>query len=306
MIDYKSIPSSTAQQLNDATLFDDEFVFTYTGSIDEKKLYDDINKRLTGLETSLDRNKEELEAINHMTADFCVANDEKEEVLLRVGWLRRLYQVKEEIETVDTKQKTKSLRRLLSPVQTCPMKNQLMTKMDELEQSLPEEDDISSEPSNEQQLMEKAIEEAGDVFINLGKTGRDFVIAGVLEQFRGNANVDTVKESAIAIEQRVKALSDVNDQNEVIASLEQLPLKSFAGLKTDRKVVIANRLIESNKWNGLAAMDRQIAQLDRAITKEEKEKEEAENTVLTEDGKAALTLNINDNADNNSKFIMLD
>lgn len=40
------------------------------GKHDENKLYDDINKRLIGLETSLDMNKDELEATNKMEWSF--------------------------------------------------------------------------------------------------------------------------------------------------------------------------------------------------------------------------------------------
>lgn len=48
------------------------------------------------------------------------------------------------------------------------------------------------------------------------------------------------------------------------------------------------------RWNGLSALHRQVAQLDRFITKEKREKEEDENTVLTEDGKVTFALKVNE------------
>lgn len=292
MIDFTSIPTSTAQQLYENNFFNIKYKFTYTGSIDEKKLYHAISTRLIALETSLDINRAELEAINNMAKEFQTITDEKDEVLLRIDWLHRLYQTKEEIGFVDTKEKAKYLSRLLAHVQTCPLKKQLMVELDLLEQTLPEEKIAVIVPSINEQIMERAIEEIGELFINLGKVGREFVITSVLEKFGDNANVDNVKESAFSIEQRVSVLSKVTDPAELIASLEQLPLQSFVDLNNDRKEEVAKRLFEQNKWNGLAALDRRIIQLVRAISIDDRKQEVAENNIQTKDGNAVLTLNI--------------
>lgn len=296
MINYKFIPASTAQQLSEVSKLNCEFEFTITESIDEKKLFDTINTKLIALETKIEIDIVELNAISKMVEEFRIAIDEKEELHLRIDWLKRLYQAKEEIQAVDNKEKAKRLRKLIISVQTCPLKQQLLSKLDELEQSLNEENAILAEFSREQQLMEKAIKEAGDVFINLGKVGREFVIASVLQQFGERTSMDSVKENAVAIEQRVTMLAELNDPDEMISCLKQLPLSSFNQLKTSIKEEIAKRLIDHNKWNGLSALDRQIVHLEKVINNEERKQEEAKYTIETENGRAAFALNVeNDN-----------
>lgn len=289
MFDINALPSTIAEPLSIARLTLEEVTLTYTENKDEEKLYKELSHRLIELERSLEVNKEELQLISELANSFQTSIDEKEEILLRIDWLNRLYRVKEEVTEIYTNEKAKQLRRLLSPVQTCPLKKQLMEQIDILEKSLPEE---KIPVTQEQQLMERAIEEIGADFINLGKAGRDFVISEVLEQFGDNATMENVKTSTLALEQRVKDLLTVNDPTKLLNQLENLPLKLFSEFKNDRKEAIVNRLMQHKKWNGLAALDRIIVQLNRAITAEQKKKEEMENTILTADGKAALVLDI--------------
>lgn len=51
--------------------------------------------------------------------------------------------------------------------------------------------------------MEKAIEGAGNAFINLGKAGRDAIIANVLKQFDNATTIEAIQERTKALEQRV-------------------------------------------------------------------------------------------------------
>ncbi|MEC2071343.1 hypothetical protein [Alkalihalophilus marmarensis] len=294
MIDLTSTPASQAQQLHKKSLSSSDLQFTYTGCIDETALYDDINRKLIELEKSLEIDNVELETIKVLASEFKVSTEFKEEILMRIDWLERLYKAKEEIGSIDTLEKAKQLRRLISPVQTCPMKQQLMTLIAELEQSLSEAHLVPSEIQSEHRLMEESLEEAGDVFLNLGKVGRESVIADVISRFGENTSIDIITEMAEELEQRVKALSEEENHNELLVELEQLPLKSFAELTKGRKASIVKNLIKQSKWSGLAALDRQIAQLDRSLAKKEHEKNEAENTILTNEGKATTTLNIND------------
>ena len=289
MIDFRLLPSSEAQQLNEFPIMNNEFEFTYIESIDEQKLYIDLNSRLILLERSLDMDKTELDAIDQLAEGFLAAIDEKEEVLLRIDWLRRLYKFNYEIKSIDSKEKAMRLRRLILSVQTCPMKKMLMDEIDSLEQSLPKN---SIEPSKEQILMEKAIEEIGTDFINLGKAGREYVLADVISQYADNADVENMKELTTAIENRVNDLKEINELSKMITHLDQLPLQSFSILEANRKEAIAKRLIETKKWSGLATLDRIISQHNRAITAELKKKQEMEHTILTPDGKFAFTLTI--------------
>ena len=79
------------------------------------------------------------------------------------------------LPTVSTSTEVERLRTMLSPVQTCPLKNELLTALAHLIETLP----VEIEPvtlSAFDQVMELAIEQAGDGFINLGKVGRKNVI----------------------------------------------------------------------------------------------------------------------------------
>ena len=295
MIDFRLLPSSEAQQLNEFPIMNNEFEFTYIESIDEQKLYIDLNSRLILLERSLDMDKTELDAIDQLAEGFLAAIDEKEEVLLRIDWLRRLYKVNVEIKSIDSKEKAMRLRRLILSVQTCPMKKMLMDEIDILEYSLPKN---SIEPSKEQNLMEKAVEEIGTDFINLGKAGREYVLADVTSQYGDKADVRNMKELTTAFENRVNDLKKIDELTEMVTYLDQLPLQLFSILEASIKEAIAIRLIETKKWNGFATLDRIISQYNKAIMAELKKKQEMEHTILTTDGKGAFTITIeNDNLD---------
>lgn len=283
----KSVPYSKAQQLTDISL-SKGYTFTYTAFVEDKKqLYKDINKRLIILETSLNKDNEELESIYSWATELL--NEEREEVFLRLNWLKQLYKIKDEIEFVDTKEKVNQLRRSISTVQTCPMKKQIMSELDELEQLLPEEELTPNDMSTEQLLMEKSIEEAGEVFINLGKSGREFVISNVLKQNGENATIESIRESSFTLENRIKKLIEIDDLKEFIDLLEQLPIRSFSSLNGKVKKNIAKQLIEVKGWNGFASLERRIEQL----AMQGREEKEDENIIKTSIYHAAITLDIN-------------
>lgn len=292
MINFSSLPFSEAELVSEVAVSIEGVRFTFHENQDERKIYNDLNKRLGVLETSLEMDNEELASIHQATDSFKVAIDDKEEVLLRIDWLRRLYEVKEVIQSVDTKEYAERLRTMIASVQTCPMKNELMDELNSLIASIPSEQVGQEQMSLEQELMEKAIEEAGDVFINLGKAGREFVIEGVIKQSVKKATVEDVKENTIALEQRVESLADLKGQEELIHQLESLPIASFSPLSNERKARIAEKLLEMKNWNGLATLERVILQMDRFLTNEEQKQQEAKNTIVTSNGNAALTLDI--------------
>ncbi|MDV2886378.1 hypothetical protein RYX45_14405 [Alkalihalophilus pseudofirmus] len=301
MIDFTFTPSSKAEQLYKKVLNSNDLEITYTSCAYEDALYHNMIRALIDIEKSLEVDNAKLASVKEMFSEFRgTKRDKKEEILQRIDWVQSLYKAKENIESIESLEEAKQFRRIISGVQTCPMKQQLMAKIVELEQSLSQPDLIPTEISSEQRLMAKAGEEAGDVFINLGKVGREFVITDVIRQFGESASLVNVKEIAEGLEQRVKALSEETNKNKLLMKLEQLPLASFVELNKDRKEVIVERLIKQSKWSGLATLDRQITQVDRSIAKEEQEKSEDENTFLTNDGKVAYTLCIDED---DSEFI---
>lgn len=266
MIDFSSLPSSEAELLNEINASTKGVRFTFTGSIDESNLYNDINKRLSILETSLEIDKEELNAIQQENDNFRASIEEKEEVMLRIDWLRRLYEVKEAIQSVETKEHAEQLRTKIASVQTCPMKNELLAKLDSLVKSLPSEQTEQPQLSPEQELMEKAIVEAGDAFINLGRAGREYVINDLLKKLGGDVPVASIQEAVSALEEQVARLAGIDDVEELQTQLETLPLSNYSRLSSERKQTVAEKLIENRQWKGLASLDRLIHQLDAKLS----------------------------------------
>ncbi len=271
MIDISSLPSSKAELLNEINASTKGVRFTYTESVDERNLYSNLNKRLTILETSLEIDKKELNAIQQESDSFRVSIEEKEEVLLRIDWLHRLYEVNEAIQSVDTKETVEQLRRKITSVQTCPLKNELMATLESLAQSLPSEQTEQSQLSPEQELMEKAVEEAGDAFINLGRAGREYVVTKVIEEFGKDVPVASIQEAVTALECQVDSLAEIDDTQALQAQLEALPLSNYSRLSTERKQMVAEQLIENKQWKGLASLDRLIHQLDAKLSAAEEQ-----------------------------------
>lgn len=292
MINYTSLPSSVAELLDEISLPDNYPAFTFTGYIDEKLLFTDINRKLNKLETSTDIDHIELDMVVRLTEQITFAKEEKEEAITRINWLVCLYKAKGEMDEVDTKEKLKKLRSLIAPVQTCPLKNQLLTELDTLEFSLSIEESTTAKQTAFELLMERSFNEAGDEFINLGKTGREHVVTEVLIQEGDLANTTHVQTLAGQLEQRVRTLLVVTDYAEMILKLGQLPLSIFSSLHEAKKERIADALIQEKGWTGLSSLDRKIIQLSNGIDREEREKYQRENIIDLPDGKVAATIDL--------------
>ncbi|WP_400162293.1 hypothetical protein ACAF76_001575 [Brevibacillus sp. TJ4] len=291
MIDTRFLPLTVADTLKESVLFDDPMDITFTGFVDEKSLYSRVNKMLIELEISDDIRLLELETIIRLSKQFPFACEEQDEVLTRIDSLQRLYKAKQELDAADTKKKAKQIRNFIASVPTCPLKKHVLAKLDSLEQMLPEETPVETDavPTKVQLLTNKALEEAGDVFVNLGKYGRNYVISEVLKDFGDKSGVEHITDYAVRIEQQVQYLAEVNDCNEMIARLDQLPLASFHGLESNRKEKVAALLIKNSKWSGLLSLDRTISQLNRKMIEEESTLPDNRFSVELQDGSVAAT-----------------
>lgn len=298
MINYESNNSSTAVGINEIPSLDRTYNYTFTGKANEEHLYNELNARLKKIERATDMNRDELNSILSETEVFQLPKDEKEELNLRFDWLDRLYHVKENIETIKTRNDAEKFRRSLSSVQTCPMKSELMSELTLIEESLPEEDLIFEELSNGELLKNQVFEEGNDAFINLGTAGREYIIKTTINEYGEDADTEKVIGSAIKLEKKASQLTEISDRIELAEHLNQLPLVSYSELIESRKEEVVDRLIEVGKWNGLAHLDRQILHIDRAITKEELEVEsndEKDDYITLSNGiKMAYTIDIGD------------
>lgn len=297
MYTYSMLPARHAEVVIEPLGVDETLKYTSTESMDEDQLYKDLNTRLLTLEIALIIDEESLQLILHDAKGLRFSVGEKEEVLMRIVWLKRLEQVQQNLIDVQTKEEAQKQMGIISSCQTSPLKNQLTTQLVQLIKSLPSKSNETIQISAEDKLMEKAIVEAGDIFINLGKSGRDFVIAEVLQQFGEKSTVEAIQEHTVQLEQRVVSLADVKGRSGLIQQLESLPIKLFSTLSVERKVEIAERLLEVNQWTGLAKLERMTLQWDRFFTNREQNQRETENTIHTSGGQAALTLDIKDVVD---------
>lgn len=265
--------------------------------MDEDQLYKDLNTRLLTLEIAITIDEKSLQLIIQDAKGLRFSVGEKEEVLMRIDWLKRLEQVQENLGDVQTKEEAQKQMRLILSCQTSPLKNQLTIQLDQLIESLPSESNETIQVSAEESLMEKAIEEAGNAFINLGRSGRDFIIVDVIRQFGEKATIEAIIEHTVQLEQCVVSLADVKGKAELIRKLESLPIASFSTMPAERKAEIGERLLEANQWSGLATLERMILHWNRFLTNEEEKQQEVENTIHLSKAEATLTLNTKDVVD---------
>ncbi|MDH4620183.1 hypothetical protein [Brevibacillus sp. AY1] len=291
MIELAYLPSSLGKTLNALEVSDEFKRYTFTGFINERTLFTDIDRKLNKLENSTDFELIDIEELVKLSEQIELASEEKEISLIRIDWLQRLHKAKGELCSADTKEKLKHLRHIIAPVQTCPLKNQLLDEIEFRETAMSEEA-ISKEHDEFKLLMDCAIKELGDVFINLGKSGREYVITEVQKQQEDGANTVHVKDCVERVVQKVHALLNLTDRVKLIAELDQLPIPIFSNLVVGRKERIADTLIQEKGWSGLVSLERRIAQINNDIDREERENYERKNVIVLPEGKVAATIDL--------------
>lgn len=268
MGDFTWLPGSIAVDSIDALLADKKFNYTSMAVSDEMALYNAINVRLIELEKALEIDTAVLQSIIEDTSKMMIQLDEKEELFLRINWLERLLKVEQEIDDVETYDQANELHRYIFNCQTSPLKKQLQDRLEELLATLPQE---VIEKTDAEILMEKAIENAGDDFINLGKAGREHVINDLLEKFGEDVPVASIQEAVSALEHEVNALSEIEDVQGLQDQLETLPLSNYPRLSLERKQIVVEQLIENRQWKGLSSLDRLVRQLDAKLSATEEQ-----------------------------------
>lgn len=144
----------------------------------------------------------------------------------------------------------------------------MQDRLDDLLSTLPKE---VIEKTAKEKLMEFAIEKVGDDFINLGKAGREYVINDLLKKLGEVVPVESIQEAVSTLEHQVSSLAEINDVQELQVQLKTLPLSNYRLLSSERKQMIAEQLIESNQWKGLASLDRLIHQQDAKLSAAEEQ-----------------------------------
>lgn len=252
---------------------------------DEMVLYNDLNNRLMHLEKDLEIDPVVFQRIQEDTSKILFRWDEKEELLLRISWLSRLSAVQKEMADVTTYEQVRRLRFQLASCPTSPLKKQLQESLDELLVAFPQQE---IEKTPEEIVMEFAVENAGDDFINLGKAGRKYVVNELLEKLGSNVPVDAIQEAVAQLEARVNRLIDLEDIETLDEQLRALPLPNYLALSNERAKLVGERLLEDKKWENLFTLHLLILRLDRKLRAEELEKEQNEMMKGIEDGIATV------------------
>lgn len=258
-MDFKSdklaVIAKTKDLVNPSEIVDEPVYFTATEHQDEKELFKTLNGRLAKLEASLAMDQQELESIRQTLAGFRLHFEEQKEIKLRVEWIKRLYEVYgtfESVKAMGAKEINENLWKLRS-VQSCPLKNELIAKLKVLDKELKDDS------------MIMALQEAGEEFKNLGKTGREFILYEVEEE----ASMEVIRKLSMELEVSVRRLKSLKTIEELLHHLEKIPLKSYQNLTFERKRVVAEHLLIHKEWNGLASLDHSIEQIRRQIVEKE-------------------------------------
>lgn len=267
MFNYTILPSSSGsaitEKLTKQLTKQNEFYYTAYEGRDENEIYDLLNKSLTKLETAITLHEEDLVAIETAVQDIVMSIELKEEVLLRIDWMKRLYEAQQGLSTISTVNEAQQLRSLIASVQTCPLKGRLSDELTEIIAASPNESK-QVEKDTFDQLMEHAINQAGEEFINLGLAGREQIVEELLTKDGPKASIESIQEATANLEQKVTKLHGITHFEDMKRKLEDLPLPSFTQLAEERKDLVASKLIEGSTWQGLASLDRMIHQLNRA------------------------------------------
>ncbi|PID21743.1 hypothetical protein CSV61_08565 [Sporosarcina sp. P3] len=262
MFNYTALPGSSGYGFSDEQDQMKGIYYTALEGRDERKVYNELNERLTLIETVTTLHEADLAAIEEDASAIIVSIELKEEIQLRIEWMKRLYEVQYSLSFPNTLSDLERLRSLIVPVQTCPLKVVLVAELENRIASLPVETKQIKESALDE-LMEQAIEQAGEEFINLGAAGRAHVVEKLLVDRGALVSIDMVQQASVSLERQVTELHDSLNIEDFRMKLEALPLPVFTHLSEEQKDIVASKLQDSNVWQGLASLNRMIDQLDR-------------------------------------------
>lgn len=254
---------------------------------DEQKLYKDLSQQLIQLETSLDYSLKEVIEIEAMAKQMMIAIDDKQELLMRCGWLVTMAEVKQEMDQIVSLEEIQTARSKVSRVQTCPLKKQLMEQLDQKEAQL---EPVETVLSTKDALVEAIFETGNTTFINLGTAGREYVLDEILAN--GKGTIDEAIANAESLEASVQAAKQSNSVAELSQALEALPLKHFEIIPTEHKEEVLQNLLDNANWKGLFQLDLQIKNTATQVNRKYAPVQEGPMTTLVMDNKVIERLGV--------------
>lgn len=217
---------------------------TSTMGMDEYIRYRQIEKELVRLEESTTCDEEGLTCLQMQAYMLVDMDDEREELLIRIRWLKKLYDVAKKVETVETVETKKDIERLkaiLIPLPPMPLKKVI-------EQQLQQK---SVREENDQQWITHIMEKADPIFLNLGKEGRRAVIREL--ENRKYLPIDSlcayVREQAVKMEENVRQLAFIESVDSLVEALNALPFSLYRALSHEEKRKVAQYLYDMKPFN---------------------------------------------------------
>jgi len=236
------------------------YTITSTEVMDEAPLYKQLSKQLIELETTTDYTVEQVQPIRELAEKMLLKIDEKAELLMRCEWLEVMKSIEQDIFAYNSLESLQTAKRQLGRVQTCPLKNELKAKLNELEAQFA----TAKVLSDKEQLVEDIFATGNETFINLGTAGREFVLDEVLKE---TPSVELAIAKAEALEAQVKAAKQSANVEALKAKLQALPLVHLANVPAEYEKEILKKLLDQPTWNGLFNLDLLIRQYTAQVEK---------------------------------------
>lgn len=104
--------------------------------------------------------------------------------------------------------------------------------------------------------MDRVLKQVEDEFVNLGKAGREYVVA----QIGKDTTIEKIRKLTQALEQSVEKLKGIGSAEKLSQALEDLPFKIFEELTSNEKLTMAERLLKKGVPSGFATLDWKIKQ----------------------------------------------
>lgn len=236
------------------------YTLTSTEVMDEAPLYKQLSMQLIELETTTDYTVEQVQPIHEIAEKMFLNIDEKAELLMRCEWLEVMKAIEKDIATYNSLESVQTAKRQLGRVQTCPLKNELKAKLDELEGQFA----TTKVLSVKEQLVEDIFATGNETFINLGTAGREFVLTEILKE---TPSVELAIAKAEALEAQVQSAKQSTNVDELKSNIEALPLAHLANVPVEYEQEVLQKLLDHPTWNGLFNLDLLIRQYTAQVEK---------------------------------------
>jgi len=262
------------------------YTVTSTEVMDEATLHKQLSKQLIELETTIEYTVEQVQSIREIAEKMFLNIDEKAELLMRCEWLVMMKDVEGSMEQLATNEDVQAAKHLLGRVQTCPFKNELLGKLEELGSTLAL---VQKKLSAEDALIEATFETGNETFINLGSFARNHIIAEVLQ---ADGKVETVITKAKALEAQVQATIQAPSIEALEVALAELPLQHLASIEEAHKEEVSNLLFANKNWQSLFNLDLQIRNTANQVYRKHNPVQKGAMTTLVMDEKVMEQLGV--------------